>query len=177
MHLGAEAGQLAPLRVDQDWQRSGHRAAFPKLHRSTSCLQVILSIVLLLLPAATRLFLSHDQTTANPYSFCTELFPLSFVYWEMLLKETLREYGNKARYSPRQTESFLQTQQETAKTRYTAVGKACNRKGRKHGNNTTFGQCSINILKLRIKAVLGETPLAVSCLTLCRIGRGDLVAD
>lgn len=80
---------------------------------------MILSIVLFLLPAATRLFLSYDQSSADPYSFHAELFPLIFVclpHWEMLLKEILWEYGNKARYSPRQTESFLQTEHETADT-------------------------------------------------------------
>lgn len=138
---------------------SGHRAALPKLHWPTSCPRVILSIVLFLLSAATWLFLSYNQSSANPYSCCMELFPLSFVclpHWETLLKEILWEYGNKARYISRQTGSFLQTEQRTAKSRDTVEGKACDREGRRHRNNTTFGQWSNNILNWRIKAVPGS---------------------
>lgn len=123
-------------------QCSGHRAALPKLHCSTSCPRVILSIVFFLLSAATRLLQSYNQSSADPYACCMELFPLSFAclpHWEMLLKEILWGYGNKARYSSRQTGSFLQRGHRTAKSRDTVVGKACNREGRRHRSNTKFG--------------------------------------
>lgn len=62
-----------------------------------------------------------------------ELFPLSFVclpHWEMLLKEILGEYGNKARYSSRQTGSFLQMEHRTAKSG-DAGGESVQQRGEK----------------------------------------------
>lgn len=62
-----------------------------------------------------------------------ELFPPSFAclpHWEMLLKEILGEYGNKARYSSRQTGSFLQTEHRTAKSRGTG-GESMRQRGEK----------------------------------------------
>lgn len=106
-------------------QCSGHRAALPKLHCTTSCPRVILSIVLFLLSAAAWLLLSYTQSSADPYSCCMEPFPLSSAclpLWEMPLKETLWGYGNKARYSSRQTSSFLQRGHRTVKSRDTVWG-------------------------------------------------------
>lgn len=87
----------------------------------------------------------------------------------MLLREILQENGNKANHSPRQTDGIPQTEHETAKSRDTVVGKSCNRKGKRHINNITFGHCDISTVKIRTEAVLDENSFPAMCLALCKI--------
>jgi len=88
----------------------------------------------------------------------------------------------KQNHRPRQTEGIPQTEHETAKSRDTVVGKACNRKGKRHRNNIKFhcgklvtghftGHCDISSLKVRTEAVLDENSSPVICLTLCKVRR------
>lgn len=81
--------------------------------------------------------------------------------------------GIKQDRAPRQIGSFPQTEHETAKSRHPVMGTAHDRMENGHRNNTTFVQSSIDNLKSRIKAVLGENPPAATCLTLCRMRTAD----
>lgn len=145
-------------------QCSGHRAALLKLHWSTSCPRVILSIVLFLLSAANWLFLSYNQSSAAPipaaWSFshwALRAFPTGKCCW----RKYFGDMEIKRDTAPGRQAAFYEgdTGQQRSGTPW--WGKHAT-EGRRHRNNTTFGQCSSNILKWRIKAVPGWNHPAVT---------------
>lgn len=134
---------------------------FPKYVDPHPAPKVILSVMLVRLPAATQLFLSYKQSFLFLWhrSFPTELCVPPPTPWEMLLKEILQENGSKAKYSPRQTEGIHGTEHYSREQRH--CGGESTQQKKRHRNNAVYGQCITNTLKLRIKTVLVENPPTV----------------